>query len=283
MTFPYHLHLFGLALHPHPVLEVVGYTGGSQLYFWLRRRATRSARPALGPPVPVEANLWLIVGCVLGALVGAKALALAENWSAIRPEVAAGNVAALLAGKTIVGGILGGWVGVEVAKRRLGVGSRTGDLFVFPLCFGIAAGRVGCFLTGLDDHTHGVATALPWAVDFGDGVRRHPTQLYEVAWLAGLAAVLALPPARRIWSPAPGRLFRLFVAGYLSFRFAVEFIKPTDKPWLGLSAIQWASGIAVAVCVAQLARGGRASRAASVHVAGASDGDAPPPQPVPPA
>jgi phosphatidylglycerol---prolipoprotein diacylglyceryl transferase len=34
-------------------------------------------------------------------------------------------------GKTIVGGLLGGWLAVELAKLTAGLKSRTGDLFEF--------------------------------------------------------------------------------------------------------------------------------------------------------
>jgi phosphatidylglycerol:prolipoprotein diacylglycerol transferase len=74
-----------------------------------------------------------------------------------------------MGGKMIVGALMGGLLAVEWAKRRLGVTVRTGDLFALPLCAGIAIGRVGCFLTGLEDHTVGAHTTLPWGVDVGDG------------------------------------------------------------------------------------------------------------------
>ena len=247
MTFPVEIPLFGHRLHPHPVLEAIAYTGGSQLYFWLRRRARRRGEP----PVPIEANLWLLVGCVFGALIGAKLLAVAESWRDLSAAAAGGDPAALLGGKTIVGGLLGGWVGVELAKRTAGVARSTGDLFVFPLVLGIAVGRVGCFLTGLADHTHGGPTALPWAVDFGDGVPRHPTKLYEIAFLLLLGGALAAT-RWRAWCSVPGTLFRAFLLAYLAFRFAVEFIKPTDKPLLGLSVIQVACLIGAAVAGMQL-------------------------------
>src|SRR5205085_9041870 len=110
-------------------------------------------------------------------------------------------------------------------------------------------GRVGCFLTGLPDHTYGVHTSLPWAVDFGDGPR-HPTQLYEIAFLLLLGFVLALR-ARRPF--ASGELFRLFMLGYLSFRFLVEFIKPRHTvPYLGVSAIQIACAVGAVACMIQL-------------------------------
>ena len=114
---------------------------------------------------------------------------------------------------------------------------RTGDTYVLPLIFGIALGRVGCFLTGLADHTYGVATSLPWAVDFGDGVLRHPTQLYESLFLL-LSGVLLFGLRHRL--QRQGLMFRAFMGLYLSFRLGVECIKPSLKIYGGLSAIQWA-------------------------------------------
>jgi prolipoprotein diacylglyceryltransferase len=95
-------------------------------------------------------------------------------------------------GKTIVGGLVGGWVAVEWVKKLRRLSIRTGDLFALPLTLGIALGRIGCFLTGLSDQTYGNVTSLPWGIDFGDGIRRHPTQLYEIAFLLGLALLLRL-------------------------------------------------------------------------------------------
>jgi prolipoprotein diacylglyceryltransferase len=241
MTFPVEFRLpGGVTLPAHLVFEVFAYTGGFQIFLFLRRRRRHES------PVPAEQLAWVLVGCVFGALLGSKLLAWAE--SPIEYWNARANPAAWLGGKTIVGGLLGGWAGVEIAKKRLGLTRSTGDMFVFPLCFGIAVGRIGCFLTGLPDHTHGVHTSLPWAVDFGDGPR-HPTQFYEVAFLIVLAIVLARAGRK---PRHEGDLFRLFLLAYLAFRFGVEFVKPSGKPWLGLSAIQLASLIGAIACVASL-------------------------------
>ncbi len=230
MTFPVYLDFFGLRVHPHLAFEAVGYFAGARVYFALRRRAAERA-------VPLETNLWLLVGCLFGAWAGSKLLAWAESphhYWALRHDPAA-----LLGGKTIVGGLLGGWAGVELAKRIRGVASSTGDLFVWPLAVGTAVGRLGCFFTGLDDRTYGVATSLPWGVDFGDGVPRHPTQLYESIFVLLLAGAIA--NATRGRELRPGVRFRLYFASYFAFRFAVEFIKPRETPVPGLSAIQLAS------------------------------------------
>jgi prolipoprotein diacylglyceryltransferase len=247
MQFPHYFNLFGLRLHPHAVLEVIGYSTGFQLYLFLRRRWPR---PAVA--LPFEQNMWVIVGAVFGALAGSKVLAWLESPQQYAAAWRAGaGAAALLGGKTIVGGLIGGWGGVELAKKRLGVSARTGDVYVFPLVLGMCIGRVGCFLTGLPDHTYGTQTTLPWGVDFGDGVPRHPTQLYEIGILFALGAALLLR-MRRPW--VDGEIFRLFMVGYLLFRFAIEFIKPRYTGYLGLSAIQWACAGGTGVCVASLLR-----------------------------
>ena len=148
----------------------------------------------------------------------------------------------LLGGKTIVGALLGGTFAVEWAKARMGVQRRTGDLFALPLVAGIAIGRIGCFLAGLRDHTYGTPTALPWGVDFGDGIRRHPTQLYEVAAMLALGWLLwrlGRQPHRE------GDLFRAFLTLYMAWRLAVDFLKPEPR-LAGLTAIQWCAAAALA-------------------------------------
>jgi prolipoprotein diacylglyceryltransferase len=245
MQFPHYFNLFGLRLHPHAVLEVIGYSASFQLYLFLRRRWPR---PAVA--LPFERNMWVIVGAVFGALAGSKVLAWVESPHEYAAAWRAGaGAATFLGGKTIVGGLIGGWLGVELAKKRLGVSSRTGDVYVFPLVVGMCIGRVGCFLTGLPDHTYGTATSLPWGVDFGDGVPRHPTQLYEIVFLLILGAALLLRMRRPF---VDGEIFRLFMLGYFAWRFSIEFIKPRYTGYLGLSAIQWACAGGAAVCVVML-------------------------------
>lgn len=218
-------------------MELLAYTGGFQIYLYLRRKHSPKS-------IPFEQNMWILVGAILGALLGSKLLAIIESW----PDYWAyrSDPAIWLGGKTIVGGLLGGWAGVEIAKRLLHHRQSTGDLFVFPLIFGMAVGRVGCFLTGLPDHTYGTPSSLPWAVNFGDGIARHPTQLYEILFLIALAIMLAFA---NIKLKRTGDRFRLFMLAYLAMRLAIEFIKPTYKPYAGLSAIQLACAAGILVCL----------------------------------
>jgi prolipoprotein diacylglyceryltransferase len=243
MTFPVYFPILGFRIHPHPVMEVLAYSGAFQLYVWRRKRWPRT-------DVPLEQNLWLIVGAIFGALAGSKLLAWIESWPDYHRALLETGPAALAGGKTIVGGLLGGWAGVEIAKKILGIRHSTGDAFVFPLILGMAVGRVGCFLTGLSDHTYGNHTSLPWAVDFGDGPR-HPTQLYDIVFLAMLALVLSVRMRRPFEN---GRIFRLFMLGYCAYRFGVEFLKPTHRPYAGMSAIQLACVGGVVACVVSILR-----------------------------
>jgi prolipoprotein diacylglyceryltransferase len=229
-------------LHPHSAFEMLAYFAGARVYFAARRHAGRTE----AQPLPLETNLWVLVGCIFGAWMGSKLLAWAEmpgHYLAL----AEADPTVLLGGKTIVGGLLGGWAGVEFAKRRCGITHSTEDLFVWPLAVGTAIGRLGCFFTGLADHTYGIPTTLPWGVDFGDGVARHPTQLYESIFVLVLATAIGTGLRNR-GLPAGAR-FRLYFAGYFAFRVFVEFLKPRETPFAGLSAIQLASlaGIALAL------------------------------------
>jgi len=244
MTFPVYVNLFGRSLHPHLVFEALGYFAGARLYFSLRRRQG-------GTALPLEQNLWLLVGCVFGAWLGSKFLAWVESFHHYLGLLHS-DPAALMGGKTIVGGLLGGWAGIEFAKARLGLVRSTGDTFVWPLAIGTAIGRLGCFFTGLSDQTYGIATTLPWGVDFGDGVLRHPTQLYESGFVMLLALAIHFGTRGRVLPS--GARFRLYFAGYFAFRFGIEFLKPRETPLVFLSAIQLASLVGVTLALTSLRR-----------------------------
>lgn len=129
---------------------------------------------------------------------------------------------------SVAGALAGGIGGVESWKWRHGVRGSTGGAFVLPLALGIMVGRLGCLFAGLTDLTHGVPSQLPWAVDLGDGVGRHPVQLYES--LAMALFVLVWWPARRRQVPwATNHAFHGFVIYYATQRFCWEFLKPYPK------------------------------------------------------
>jgi prolipoprotein diacylglyceryltransferase len=248
LSFPLYLHVGPWRLHPHLVFELLAYFVGFQLYLRARRRQ--------GDTLDDSRRWWVIAAAALGAALGARLLYLVDcpletlrRWH---------DPAFLFGGKTVVGALAGGWLAVEAAKRVLGVTTRTGDLFAIPLASAIAIGRVGCFLTGPADHTTGLPARVPWAVDFGDGVPRHPAQLYEIAFLSVLVVALA---AWRRRGAAKGDLFRGFVAAYFAFRLGIDFLKPAACRGLELSAIQWTCVAALVVLGPDMLRWTRRKRA----------------------
>ncbi|MBK9148251.1 MAG: prolipoprotein diacylglyceryl transferase [Flavobacteriales bacterium] len=212
----------------HLLFEVGAFASGYAYFAKLRAQQ--------GDAVVEDKRVWVIIGAAAGALVGSRLLGALEDPAVLRLDWR--SLFAAFNNRTVVGGLLGGLIGVELTKKIIGVRSSTGDLFTYPLILGMMVGRIGCLLGGLEDNTYGVATALPWGIDLGDGVRRHPTNLYEIAWL-GLTW-LALIGIERRFTLVNGGRFKLFMVLYLLFRLAVESIKPQPIVWLGLTAIQCA-------------------------------------------
>ena len=230
---------------PHLWLELLAYAVGAQ---WYRLNLRRSP---LGVAGAEPLQRWsVIAGAVFGAAVGSKLLYVLQYV----PDLAGQPAVVWWSGKTIVGGLLGGLIGVEAAKRAARWRASTGDAFVGPLLAGMVIGRLGCQLAGLEDLTYGGVTSLPWGWDYGDGLRRHPVALYEVSCLLLLAG--ALHAARRPLARVAGDRFRAFMVGYLLVRLALDWLKPPHVPpaagllvpalYGPLTAIQWA-------CVAGLA------------------------------
>jgi phosphatidylglycerol:prolipoprotein diacylglycerol transferase len=154
---------------------------------------------------------WASLGMMLGALVAGTTNLLLSGLSEI--------------GKSILGGLAGAIIGVEIMKHRIGITSSTGLRFAAPLAGAIAVGRLGCFFSGIEDRTYGTPTSLPWGHDFGDGILRHPVQLYEaIAMLLFLAAFVALLCAGIRLATRAG--FHFFIGVYAVQRFMWEFVKP---------------------------------------------------------
>ncbi len=222
MTFPINFHIGNFEISSHLVFETLSFFIGYRYYSFLRSRQKDL--------IVDENRIWIIIGAAAGAFIFSRFIGIMENPALIKENwiLAFGN-------KSIIGGLLGGLIGVELVKKWIGENHSSGDLFTLPLIVAIGIGRVGCFLAGLSDNTYGVETSLPWGIDLGDGIHRHPTNLYEIGFLAVLHFSIKRMRAEKLKS---GAMFKLFMVSYLSFRFLIEFIKPNEFSFLSLSAIQ---------------------------------------------
>ncbi|MDF2432035.1 MAG: phosphatidylglycerol---prolipoprotein diacylglyceryl transferase [Mucilaginibacter sp.] len=224
MHFPVNIPLAKSYIQIHFVCETLSYFFGYRYYIYLRKRSIDL--------INTDNRLIIFIGAAVGAFIGSHVIGVLENPTLLRHF----SLIYFMGNKTIVGGMLGGLIGVELTKKKIGVKASSGDLMVYPLILAMIIGRIGCFLGGLKDGTYGVASNLPWAINFGDGIPRHPTNLYEILFWLLLWLVLILTERRHQFTD--GSKFKIFLAGYLTFRLLVEFIKPDYIILFGLSVIQ---------------------------------------------
>jgi prolipoprotein diacylglyceryltransferase len=157
------------------------------------------------------------VALVCGAAAGGFGAGTLNLWLSGQPGI----------GRSIVGALAGAIFAVELFKRLRGIKGSTGIIFVPAFATSVMIGRWGCYLTGLEDNTHGTPTGLPWGHDFGDGVLRHPVQLYESLVMGGFLAVALY----LLWLRSPFFMrngFYLMVMVYAGQRFLWEFLKPYE-------------------------------------------------------
>lgn len=211
----------------HLLLETIGLL--------LAYRCYDQQRAAARDPLSEGHRFAILLAAASGALLGSRLLGGLESPSLFLSGGGTLGWRYYLVSKTIVGGLLGGLLAVELARRHLGARQRSGDRFVFPLLIAMTIGRVGCFLMGVQEPTYGLPTQTWAGVDLGDGFRRHPTALYEIGWLAVTALVLHRYGRR--WPN--GWQFMGFMTAYLLYRFGVGFWQPGERI-TGLLSIQWA-------------------------------------------
>ncbi|BBZ15113.1 prolipoprotein diacylglyceryl transferase [Mycobacterium branderi] len=187
-----------------------------------------------------DQSLVAVTGALVGGAIGMRLSGWARHLDPqFNPSLAQ---AWEYGSRSILGGLLGAYVGVLVAKRIGGYRGKTGDLFAPAVALGMAVGRLGCHLT----EAPGRPTSLPWGVHAPittpkcpgclTGAAMHPSFLYEIAFqLAAFGILLWL----RERVSQPGELFVIYIAGYAAFRFFVEFVRANEVVWLGLTRPQW--------------------------------------------
>ncbi len=173
---------------------------------------------------------WLALAAFTGAILTAKIPYLIPGLPGFKDADSL-----LIGGKTILFGMVGGYFGVELAKRSIGLKKKTGDSFVVPVAASIAIGRLACFCGGC---CYGIPTDLPWGIVFPkiDDLARHPTQFYESAFHL-VAAILAAWMIRR--QLLKGQLIKAYFIAYFCYRFVTEYIRPEARILAGLTAYQW--------------------------------------------
>lgn len=197
------------------LFTLLGYLIGV-LVFYLAARGKKLATEGIGY-VALAGLCGGVIGARVGALLSSPGAALAFPG---------GN------GKALLGGLIGGWLAVEICKKRLGIARSTGDLWALALPAGEALGRLGCYFNGC---CFGSTCNLSWAV-YQHGAWRHPTQLYS-ALIALFIFVFLL--CLRTKLSREGDLFRAWLLLFALGRFALEFFRESPALFWGFSFAQW--------------------------------------------
>ncbi|MEI7833134.1 MAG: prolipoprotein diacylglyceryl transferase family protein [bacterium] len=219
-VMPVLFHVNGTAVPGYSFFILLGLLLGCAFYVW----------KSWGNPLPLEHKLSLLLAAVVGGIIGAKI----PIWVQYFPTlIAAHDIMRWFPGRTIVGGLVGGVLAVTLVKYIFHIQMKTGDAFAPALALAITVGRLGCFCAGC---CYGVPANLPWAVNFGDALPRHPTQIYEAIFAALLFGYLLFMEKKL--AARTGELFRHFMLSYFTFRFLIEFLRQEPRPYLGLTLAQ---------------------------------------------
>jgi len=222
--------LLGVPVPTHALFVALGVLAATGVFVHEARRRGQTD----------ERMLYVVLGALMGGAVFMRLgtwlqhVDLRENASLVE-QWAYGN-------RSILGGLVGAWLGVHLAKRIVGYRLRTGDLFAPAVALGMAIGRVGCLLTELPGtptgSTYGITLDAEAAERLGApaGVALHPSFAYEIAFHAIAFAVLWLWLRHRL--TAPGETLTFYLAAYGIFRFLVEYVRGNEVVWAGLTRPQ---------------------------------------------
>ena len=181
-----------------------------------------------------ERLVLIYVAALAGAFLGAKLVYLAaEGWLHWHD---ANRWVVLATGKSITGALLGGYLGVEIAKLLLKYNGVTGDWFAIIVPVGIMLGRVGCMIQGCC--LGKVCTANWFTINDANGIPRWPAPQVEFVFNAVMLGVILLLRWGKI---APGQLFHIYLIAYGVFRFFHEFLRDTPAIFGPFSGYQIAA------------------------------------------
>jgi phosphatidylglycerol:prolipoprotein diacylglycerol transferase len=169
-----------------------------------------------------ERHVLIYVAALVSAFIGAKLVYLAsEGWLHWHDP---NRWIILATGKSITGALLGGYLGVEIAKKLLKYDGVTGDWFAIIVPAGVMIGRIGCMINGC---CLGKVCAANWyTINDAQGAPRWPASQMEFIFNAIMLGVILILRWGRI---APGQLFHIYLMAYGIFRFFHEFLRDTPQ------------------------------------------------------
>lgn len=232
-----HFVIFGLAFPYYSFFVLLGLVVGGFTLWILNGQLKKDL-------IRGDHSFIIVSAGLLGGVLGAKLPIWIMYFDQIFGQRL--NIAAIFSGRTILGGLIGGLIAVQVTKKVLKINRRTGNQLAPAIAIGMVVGRLGCFFQGC---CAGVVTQLPWGVDFGDGLFRHPTQIYEVLFHLTAFVILLFRPERK---KEGGELLAGYFISYFIYRFISEWIRINPEKWLGLTVYQWLCLVGIGIMTVKI-------------------------------
>ncbi len=233
------LDLGSVRIPTHDAFSMLALIVGLAIYYRELRR-----RGWLEPTI-----VWISVAAVLGAAIGARAI---TSWEHLEIYAAFADrpftEVIERSGKSILGGIAGGYLAIVLAKRAFDYRRSTGDLYALAIPVATVIGRIGCFLTELP---LGTPTSLPWAIAIDPFGPMHPSMLYEIGF--NLIAITVIVRYRYL-VPVQGDTLKAYLLAAGIFRFLVEFVRGNEVQVFGLTGPQMVLMPLVGLLVAHFVR-----------------------------
>ncbi|NWJ46637.1 MAG: prolipoprotein diacylglyceryl transferase [Chloroflexi bacterium] len=225
----------GLVLYTHDFFTVLGLVVGLGVYYYeLRRRAMLSYK-----------IFWISLIAILGGGLGCR---LITAWEHLSYYTNQGGVPftwlVAHSGKSIIGGIAGGYLAIKISKKAFNYRISTGDCYAPAIPLAMAIGRIGCFLAELP---LGKPTELPWGIAAtADSASHfvscpyclqnmHPSMIYEIIF--HLIAFVVILRFRHLVI-VQGDTLKLYLLAAALFRFLVEFVRANPEQFWGLTGPQ---------------------------------------------
>lgn len=186
--------------------------------------------------------LNLAIIAIPSGLLGARLYYVIFNWSWYSKhlsEILNFRGGGMAIHGALIGGILAGFIYTKIKEINF---FKMADTVMIGIPLGQAIGRWGNYING---EAHGGPTNLPWGI-LVDGVKVHPTFLYESIWDLGIFIFLWLFRKKKKYE---GQLAITYLILYSIGRFFIEGLR-TDSLMIGpFRMAQVISLITIIVCV----------------------------------
>ncbi|SCH15973.1 MULTISPECIES: prolipoprotein diacylglyceryl transferase [unclassified Romboutsia] len=207
--------IFGIDVMWYGVLMATGMILGTLL----------ALREAKRVGISEDDVLNLAICAIPSGVIGARLYYVIFNWSYYSQnpsQILNFRGGGMAIHGALIGGILAGFIYTKIKKINF---FKMADVALIGMPLAQAIGRWGNYING---EAHGGPTNLPWGI-IVDGVKVHPTFLYESIWDFGLFIFLWMFRKKKKYE---GQLAIYYIIFYSLGRFFIEGLR-TDSLMIG--------------------------------------------------